>query len=307
MRLVFLGTAAFACPSLAALVKSHEIALVITQPDRPAGRKQHLAAPAVKVEAERLGLRFAQPERINSDEALDLLRGAAPEAIVVAAYGQILKKEVFSLPPLGTINIHASLLPRYRGAAPINWAIICGEAETGITTILIEAGVDTGKILLQRAVSIGRDETAGELHERLASLGAEVILDTLAGLGAKTLKPVVQNEQEATMAPMLRREDGLIDWQKQAQAVHNHVRGMNPWPGAYTHLETARIKVHRTAQTGIACGEARPGQIALRETGRLLVGCADELLELLEIQREGRPRISGRSFLNGLRGEAYFT
>ncbi len=307
MRLVFLGTPAFARPSLKALAKTHEIAVVITQPDRPAGRGQRLRPSAVKVEAECLGLRIAQPARINSEEAVSLLQEVAPEVIVVAAYGQILREAVFSLPPLGTINIHASLLPRYRGAAPINWAIICGEVETGVTTFLIDEGLDTGMILLRREIPIGRDETAGELHDRLAALGAEVILDTLAGLAVKTLEPVAQNEKEATVAPMLRREDGLIDWQKKAQTVHNRVRGMDPWPGAYTHLGKARIKIHRTALTGIACGAVRPGQIALRETGRLLVGTADVLLEVLEIQREARPRVSGSAFLNGLRQTDGFT
>ena len=301
MRLVFLGTSAFACPSLLALATVHEITLVITQPDRRAGRKQELSRPPVGIEADRLGLPVTQPERINSKETLRLLRQATPEVIVVAAYGQILREAVFSLPPLGTINIHASLLPRYRGAAPINWAIIRGAVETGITTFLIEAGLDTGKILLQRAVSIGRDETAGELHERLSFLGSEVILDTLAGLEAKTLEPVAQNEKEATVAPMLRREDGLISWQKRALELHNQVRGMNPWPGAYTHLEEARVKVHRTALTGVADGKVRPGEIVLRETGRLLVGTADDLIEILEIQRESHPRMTGCAFLNGLR------
>lgn len=301
MRLAFLGTSAFACPSLLALATVHEITLVITQPDRHAGRKQELSRPPVGLEADRLGLPVAQPERINSKETLRLLRQAAPEVIVVAAYGQILREAVFALSPLGTINIHASLLPRYRGAAPINWAIIRGEVETGITTFLIEAGLDTGKILLQRAVSIGWDETAGELHERLSFLGSEMILDTLAGLEAKTLEPVAQDEKEATVAPMLRREDGLISWQKRALELHNQVRGMNPWPGAYTHLEEARVKVHRTALTGVADGKVRPGEIVLRETGRLLVGTADDLLEILQIQRESHPRMTGRAFLNGLR------
>jgi methionyl-tRNA formyltransferase len=307
LRVVFLGTSAFACPSLLALATVHEIILVITQPDRRAGRKQELTRPLVGLEADRLGLSVAQPERINSKETLRLLRQAAPEVIVVAAYGQILREVVFSLPPLGTINIHASLLPCYRGAAPINWAIIRGEVETGITTFLIEEGLDTGKILLQRVVSIGRDETAGELHDRLAALGAEVILDALAGLEAKTLEPVAQNDKEATVAPMLRREDGLISWQQRALELHNQVRGMNPWPGAYTHLGEARVKVHRTALTGVADGKVRPGEIALRETGRFLVGTADDLLEILEIQRESHPRMTGRAFLNGLRHEEHFT
>ncbi len=307
MRLVFLGTPAFARPSLRALAKTHEIALVVTQPDRPAGRGQRLRPSAVKVEAECLGLRIVQPARVSSEEAVGLLQEVAPEVIVVAAYGQILREAVFSIPPLGTVNIHASLLPRYRGAAPINWAIICGEVKTGVTTFHIDEGLDTGMILLRREIPIGKDETAGELHDRLAALGAEVILDTLVGLEAGTLEPVAQNEKEATVAPMLRREDGLIDWQKKAQTVHNRVRGMNPWPGAYTHLGKASIKIHRTALTEIACGEIRPGQIALREAGRLLVGCTDELLEILEIQRESRPRVNGRAFLNGLRHEERFT
>ncbi len=307
MRLVFFGTPAFARPSLKALAKTHEIALVVTQPDRPAGRGQRPNPSAVKVEAECLGLRIAQPVRVSSEETVGLLEEVAPEVIVVAAYGQILREAVFSIPPLGTVNIHASLLPRYRGAAPINWAIICGEVETGVTTFLIDEGLDTGMILLRREIPIGRDETAGELHDRLAALGAEAILDTLAGLEAGTLEPVVQNEKEATVAPMLRREDGLIDWQKKAQTVHNRVRGMNPWPGTYTHLGKSRIKIHRTALTKIACGEVRPGQIALRKTGRLLVGTADVLLEVLEVQREARPRVSGSAFLNGLRQTDGFT
>lgn len=307
MRLVFLGAAAFACPCLKALAKAHEIALVITQPSRPAGRKQTLTPPAVKLEADRLRLRVAQPERINSEEGLRLLQEAAPDVIVVTAYGQILREAVFTLPPLGTVNVHASLLPRYRGAAPINWAIMRGEKETGVTTFLIEAGLDTGKILLQKALPIGKDETAGELHDRLAALGAEVILATLVGLEAGALQPVPQDEKEATLAPRLTRGDGRIDWRKRAQEIHDQVRGMNPWPGAFTQLGAKRMKVHRTARTDIGRGEVLPGEIALRKTGRLLVGTGDELLEILEIQRESRPRMSGRDLLNGLRGEERFS
>jgi len=307
VRLVFLGTSAFACPALTALAKVHEIALVITQPDRPAGRKRELRSPAVKVEAARLGLSIAQPERINDDEGLELLRKADPEVIIVASYGQILREAVFSLPCLGTINIHASLLPRFRGAAPINWAIIRGEEQTGITTFLIDEGLDTGKILIKRPLAIGKDETAGELHDRLATLGAEVILDTLAGIEAGTLKSTLQGDEVASLAPKLTRKDGRIDWGKGAHEIHNQVRGMNPWPSAFTHLGNERVKVHRTAITRVGCGDTLSGEITLRETGRLLVGTKDELIEILEIQRESRPRMSGRDFLNGLRGEARFS
>lgn len=307
MRLVFLGTSAFACPALTALAKVHEIALVITQPDRPVGRKRELKSPAVKVEAARLGLPIAQPERINDDEGLELLRKADPEVIIVASYGQILRQAVFSLPCLGTINIHASLLPRFRGAAPINWAIIRGEEQTGITTFLIDEGMDTGKILIKRPLAIGKDETAGELHDRLAVLGAQVILDTLNGIEAGTLKSTLQGDEVASLAPKLTRKDGRIDWGKGAHEIHDQVRGMNPWPSAFTHLGNERVKVHRTAITRIGCGDTLSGEIPLRETGRLLVGTKDELIEILEVQRESRPRMSGRDFLNGLRGEARFS
>ena len=307
MRLVFLGTSAFACPALTALAKVHEIALVITQPDRPAGRKRELRSPAVKVEAARLGLSIAQPERINDDEGLELLRKADPEVIIVASYGQILREAVFSLPCLGTINIHASLLPRFRGAAPINWAIIRGEEQTGITTFLIDEGMDTGKILIKRPLAIGKDETVGELHDRLAVLGAQVILDTLAGIEAGTLESTLQGDEVASLAPKLTRKDGRIDWGRSSQEIHDQVRGMNPWPSAFTHLGNERVKVHRATITGIGCGDTLSGEITLRETGRLLVGTKDELIEILEIQRESRPRMSGRDFLNGLRGEARFS
>jgi methionyl-tRNA formyltransferase len=306
MRLVFLGTSAFACPALCALVETHDVALVITQPDRPAGRKRRLCPPAIKVAASELGLKVAQPERINSSDGLDILGNAAPDAIVVASYGQLLREAVFSLPPLGTINIHASLLPCYRGAAPINWAIINGEQETGITTFLIDKGMDTGKILMKETLAIGKDETAGELHDRLATLGAKVIIETLSGIENKTLMPTVQNEDEASLAPKLCREDGKIDWTQTAQEIHNRVRGMNPYPGAFTLLGKETVKVHRTLVPGIGCGDVLPGEIALKETGRVLVGTGDDLIEIMEVQRECRPRVSGHAFLNGLRGEARF-
>ena len=297
----------FACPSLRSLVKSHDVALVVTQPDRPAGRDGALRASPVKDEAAGLGLSVVQPDCVNDPETLALLEDIAPDVIVVAAYGQLLKRSLFSLPPLGTINIHASLLSRYRGAAPINWAIICGETETGVTTFLIDEGMDTGEILLQRATSVGKDETAGELHDRLAEMGGELIVDTLGQMTRGMLAPRSQEEEGASLAPRLTREDGRVNWRKSAKEIHNQVRGMNPWPGAFAYIDEERIKLHRTVLTGVGCGAVSPGEIALRETGRLLVGTADQLLEVIELQRASRGRVDGRGFLNGLRGEERFT
>jgi len=301
VKVAFLGTSAFACPALEALAQAHDVRLVVTQPDRPAGRGKRLTAPPVKALAARLGLRLAQPVKVSSDEGVSALRDVSPDVIVVAAYGQILRRAVFALPPLGTINIHASLLPRHRGAAPVHWAILRGDRETGVTTFLIDEGLDTGRILLERALSIGGDETAGELHDRLAVLGAELIRETLDGVESGTIVPAPQPEAGVTLAPRLGRDDGRIDWAVPACEVHNRVRGTNPWPGAFTHLGRERLKVHRTALTGVRRGDFSSGSIALPETGRLLVAASDELVELLEVQKESRPRMTGRDLLNGLR------
>jgi len=306
VRLVFLGTSEFARPALVDLADRHEISLVVTQPDRPVGRHAVVGPPPMKEEALRLGLPVFQPERINVGDSLERLRAAAPEAIVVASYGQLLKPGVFTLAPLGTINIHASLLPAYRGAAPVNWAIIRGEKTTGITTFLIDAGMDTGDLLLQRAIDIEPDETAGRLEERLARLGAEAIVETLEGLRDGTLTPRPQPEDGVSMAPQLSRDDGRIDWGSAAQRVHDLVRGTSSWPGAWTFLGEERVKVHRTSMTEIDRGPISPGEIGLRETDRLLVGTGDRLIEIVEIQREGRPRIRGTDFLHGLHGPASF-
>jgi len=278
---------------------------VVSQPDRPVGRHATVTAPPAKQEAERLGLRVYQPERINREDPVARLAEEGADAFVVAAYGQILRPRVFEIPRFGTINIHGSLLPAYRGAAPVHWAIINGERKTGITTIQIDAGMDTGDILLLRTLEIDPDETAGELGPRLAELGADVILDTLTGLESGEIVPEPQPE-EGTLAPMMSREDGQIDWTKTAPSIHNLVRGTNPWPSASTTLGDERIKIHRTRLTEIACGPIQPGDVGPRESGRLLVGTADRLIEVLEIQREGRSRSSGRDFLNGLHGKARF-
>ena len=304
MRVVFLGTADFACPALAALSQSHEIIRVITQPDRPVGRHAKLRPSPVKVLATELGLPLSQPENINAPESLQQLEHDKADVLVVAAYGQLLREGVFQAAPYGAINIHGSLLPAYRGAAPVQWAVIRGEAETGVTTFVIDRGMDTGDLLLKRSLSIDPDETAGDLMGRLAGLGASAIVETLEGLGAETLHPEPQPEEGVSMAPRLTREDGRIDWQQSAEIVHNLVRGTSPWPSAWTQLDTDRVKVHQTKRTGTGRGTWPAGSVVLRETGRMLVACNDELLEVLEIQRECRPRTSGPSFVNGLRNGA---
>jgi methionyl-tRNA formyltransferase len=305
MRIAFLGTSSFAVPALRALTERHTITLVVTQPDRPSGRHAVVAPPPVKLAALDAGLPICQPERVNNDDAVAQLRESRPDVLVVAAYGQLLRPAVFGLAPLGAINIHASLLPRYRGAAPVHWALVNGEETTGITTFVIDRGMDTGPILLSRRLSIGEDETAGELEARLASLGADVMLETLDRLAAGTLTPTPQPDG-ATMAPRLARDDGHVDWAAPARAVHNLVRGMTPWPGAWTTLDGERVKIHRAALTRIAAGPLLPGTLGPRESARLLVACGDLLLEVLEIQREAHARTSGSEFLNGLRRGALF-
>jgi len=305
MRIAFLGTSSFAVPALRALAQRHTIALVVTQPDRPSGRHAVVVPPPVKRAALEAGLPISQPERVNGEDVVGQLRDSRPDVLVVAAYGQLLRPAVFGLAPLGAINIHASLLPRYRGAAPVHWAIVNGEETTGITTFVIDRGMDTGPILLSRPLSIGADETAGELEARLALLGADVMAETLDRLAAGTLSPAPQPDG-ATMAPKLARDDGHVDWAAPARSVHNLVRGMTPWPGAWTTLDGERVKIHRAALTHIAAGPLPPGALGPQESARLLVACNDLLLEVLEIQREGRARTSGSEFLNGLRRGALF-
>ncbi len=307
MRVAFLGTSSFACPALRALAKEHHVALVVTQPDRPAGRRRELRPTPVKVTSLDLGLPIAQIERINSSQGVHLLQEACPEITIVASYGQLLSSKVFSLPPHGTINIHASLLPRYRGPAPIHWAIIRGETETGVTTFFIEEGMDSGDILLQHTCPIRPDETAGQLHDHLALLGAQAIVQTLQLIEDGTANPIRQREEEATIAPKLSPCTGQINWANKACDIHNLVRGLNPWPGAYTHLKNERVKIHRTLLTRIGSGKLTPGTIASPDSGRLLVATGEELIEVLEIQRECHAIASGKAFLNGLRGDSRFS
>lgn len=307
MRIVFLGTSSFACPTVEALAEHHDLAMVVTQPDRRAGRGRRLCPPPVKELAERLGLPIMQPEKASAPETVDALAALRPEILVVASYGQLLRRRLFALAPRGTINLHASLLPKYRGAAPVHWAVIHGEKETGVTTFLLDEGMDTGDLLLMERTPIGEEETTGEVERRLATLGADLVLRTLAGLEDGSLTPTAQRDDDVSYAPKLTREDGRIDWEQPAAAIHDRVRGLHPWPGAFSLLGDERLKIHRTVRTGIGRGTVRPGETALRETGRFLVAAEDELLELVEVQRECRPSVSGEECLRGLRGEECFS
>ncbi|MEO8596744.1 MAG: methionyl-tRNA formyltransferase [Candidatus Solibacter sp.] len=300
MRLAFLGTPAFAVPTLDAMVAAgHEVVAVLTQPDRPKGRGQQAAASPVKQAALRLALPVYQPERVRRPEAVDYLRGLACDAMVVVGYGQIIPQSVIDLPPLGIINVHASLLPKYRGAGPIQWAIVRGETITGVTTMRINAGLDTGDMLLKAETVIGSDETAVELGGRLAAMGAELLVRTLAGLAGGSIVPEPQDDAQATLAPLLKKEDGLIDWSRSAQAIHDQVRGLQPWPGAQTRFRGTPLQVWRTRAAGREAGGGVPGGIAAIRPP--VVRCGQGLLELVEVQLEGRKRISAADFANGQR------
>jgi methionyl-tRNA formyltransferase len=299
MRVIFLGTPAFAVSSLEAVARKHEVISVVTQPDRPKGRGQELAASAVKLTAERLGLPVYQPERIRRPEAQTHLAALAPEIMIVVGYGQIIPQSVIDMAPRGIVNVHASLLPKYRGAAPVQWAIVNGETRTGVTTMQINAGLDTGDILLERETEIGPEETALELGERLSVMGAELLIETLDGLACGAITPRRQDEAQASRAPILKKEEGAISWNEPAAAIHNRVRGLLPWPGAHTrfrgqllHIWRARVESDRAALA--------PGQVLAG--GRFRVACGDGgVLELLEVQLEGRKRMSGEAFANGQR------
>lgn len=298
MKLIFLGTPEFAVPTLEGLVAAgHEVAAVFTQPDRAKGRGKQLAFPPVKAAALRLGLAVHQPERIRRPEVLPLLASLAPRAMVVVGYGQIIPQSIIDIPPLGILNVHASLLPRYRGAAPIQWAVARGETVTGVTTMRIDAGLDTGDILLAAETAIGPEETAPELAARLARMGAALLLESLSGLEAGTLVPRPQDHSQATFAPILKKEDGLIDWNLPAAAVHNRVRGLQPWPGAFTHFRGRQLHVWRSRPAP----EALPGPPGRLHPARrrLLASTGAGALELVEVQLEGKNRIPAAAFLNG--------
>lgn len=310
MRIIFLGTPGFAVPTLDAVIAAgHEVLEVVTQPDRPKGRKQLPAASPVKEAALRHGLTVWQPERIRHADSVGHIRALAPEAMVIVGYGQIIPQSIIDIAPLGIINVHASLLPELRGAAPIQWSIARGYEKTGVTTMRIDAGLDTGDIALRWETEVDPNETAPELSPRLASAGADLLVKTLAGLAGGSLRPTPQDGSKATFAPILKKDDGRIDWTLPAQTVHNLIRGLQPWPGAHTTFRGQSLHLWRSRVAGpignLEGQKPEPGALVpespTRGRGVFAVAGDGVALELLELQLEGRKRMAAEVFANGHR------
>jgi methionyl-tRNA formyltransferase len=300
MDLVFCGTPQFAVPTLDALHKAgHSIQLVVTQPDRPGGRGKQLLVSAVKQRALELKITVTQPEKLKHNQQFrQQLEALSPQAIVVVAYGRIIPPWMLALPRIGNFNVHASLLPKYRGAAPIQWAIASGDTVTGVTIMQLDEGLDTGPILSQREVSITNHDTAVTLTARLAELGADMMVEALEKVTSGTAKLVPQDDAAATFAPLLKKEDGLIDFSRSATEIHHRLRGFQPWPGAYTQFRARRLEVC-AAQPVRNSAITAPGVVALRDE-HLLVGCGKKtVLEILEVLPEGKKRITAREFISG--------
>jgi len=301
-----MGTPDFALPSLQALYEAgHVIVGVFTQPDRPAGRGKKIVASPVKLLAEQLELPVFQPDRLKTPTNVKLLKELAPECIIVVAYGQILSKEILDIPRYGCVNVHASLLPAYRGAAPIHWAVINGETKTGVTTMLMDEGLDTGDMLLSAEYEISPTATTGEVHDALAKLGAEILLETLDGLEKGTLKSKKQ-PAEFTYAPLLKREHERLDWNWSAWVIHNRIRGLNPWPGAFTTYRGEQVKIWQSKiveNEGVLklATEAKPGQILALTSNGLLVMTGEGRLEITVLQPAGKKKMSAADFFNGRR------
>jgi methionyl-tRNA formyltransferase len=303
LKLVFCGTPAFAVPSLRALLSDSyfQIAGVVTQPDRPRGRGKKTASSPVKDAALEAGVPVYQPEKIKSESSLDYFKRLTPDVVVIIAYGQIIPAALIAIPRLGWINLHGSLLPKYRGAAPINWAIINGEKVTGLTTMQIDAGLDTGSMLLKYQTGIGADETAPDLYAQLAEAGAPLIVETLKKLDRGEITPMPQDNSQSSLAPPLKKEDGRIDWFLPAPKIYNRIRGLQPWPGAFTTFRGATCRIWGKPLKPVAAG-GTPGIILPTQEDGLLVICgASTVLHVEQVQIEGRNRISDREFMNGAR------
>ncbi len=297
MRIVFMGTPDFAVPCLQRLLEDgHEVPAVFTQPDKPVGRHAVLTPPPVKQLALSHGIPVYQPTKMRDGTVAALLRELAPDCLVVVAYGRILPQEILDVPPRGCVNIHGSLLPRYRGAAPIQWSVIRGETVTGVTSMFMDAGMDTGDIIDTLTTPIGENETAGELFERLAPLGARLLSTTLAAIADGTVTRRPQNDAEATMAPMLEKAMGRLDLTRPARELHNQVRGMNPWPGAFCTAGGKTLKIH---ETRVAAGSGVPGTLLCADP--VTVACGEGALQLVTVQPEGKPRMAAEAWLRGAR------
>ena len=299
MKIIFMGSPEFAIPSLKKLVQAHQVLAVVTVPDKPAGRGRKVHMSAVKQLAHQLGLPILQPEKLKNPDFIAQLKQYPAELFVVVAF-RILPEEIFTLPPRGTINLHASLLPQYRGAAPMNWALINGETVTGVTTFFIEKAVDTGKLLLQQSVNIGPDMTAGELHHQLSSLGAQVLMDTLSGIESDQLQPKPQIGP-ATLAPKLMKEFGEIDWSQSAAQIHNLVRGLSPNPGSYSYLKGKYLKILRTSRDVPSLDSVKiPGVIVeIVKNGPIYVQTGYGIIAVMQLQPEGKKIMSTAEFVRG--------
>jgi methionyl-tRNA formyltransferase len=303
VRIVFFGTPEFACPSLQALVDAgHDIALVLSRPDRPAGRKMLLETPPVVKLANNLGLRVDQPEKLGTDEVYERLRGLNPDVCAVVAFGRLISPRLLRLPKHGFVNVHPSLLPRYRGPSPIEWAILSGDDQTGVSTMLLDEGLDTGPILLQRSTPIGRQERAFELEQRLAQLGALLLVETMAGLAGGTIIAEVQDSTQATMSAKLDRHMGRVDWALPADDLARRCRAFDPFPGLYANFRGARVKIHGVEVLAVELGNEKPGAILFVSSAGIAVRCGDSSAALLtELQREGKRRLPADAFVIGER------
>jgi methionyl-tRNA formyltransferase len=296
-----MGTPAFACPTLSILIeRGDQVVAVVTQPDRPKGRGQQTLPPPVKLLAQQHDIPVLQPVKVRHPDAVEEIRALKPDLIVVVAFGQILPKALLDIPKYGCINVHASLLPYYRGAAPLNWCIINGETQTGVTTMMMDVGLDTGDMLLKSVTPIDPDEDTQTLHDRLSQIGAELLAETLDRLVAGELVPEKQDDALTCYAPMLKKENGLVDWGKDASSIKNLVRGMTPWPGAYSYLGDKLLKVYRV-QT--ASGEGTPGEILSAGRDGIEVACGSGSIVIHELQLEGKKRLSAAEFLAGCKLE----
>lgn len=313
MKIVFMGTPDFATETLKAIANAgHEIITVVTQPDRPVKRSQKLVYSPVKEVAIELGLPVLQPEKARDVEFVEEIKKLNPDAIVVVAYGQILSKELLDLPRLGCINVHASLLPKYRGASPIQWAVINGDEYSGVTTMLMEEGLDTGDILIMEKVKLDLKETGGSLFDRLSSVGAKILVKTLEGLEKGEITPIKQNEEEASLVKMLNKQMGNLDFTKNALELERLIRGLNPWPSAYTHLKDKKLTIweadvidlEKEVELREKLKDAFPGEIVNIDKNSFDIACGNESgqlsgLRVLEVQLEGKKRMRVRDFLNG--------
>jgi methionyl-tRNA formyltransferase len=296
-RIIFMGTPEFACPTLQTLIDHKEnIIATFTQPDRPKGRGQKMQPPPVKELALAHNIPVFQPNRVRSPEVIEQIRQLKPDLIVVVAFGQILPKDLLEIPPAGCVNVHASLLPKYRGAAPLNWCIVNGEQETGVTTMLMDVGLDTGPMLLKASLTIGPDEGIQSLHDRMSVVGAELLARTIDGLKQGSITPQEQDNSQSSYAPLLKKEHGIVDWQRTATEIHNQVRGLSIWPGVVTQLDGVQIKLHRTT---VADGNGQPGTVISSGKGGIEVACGQGSLIIKELQSAGSKRMDAASFMAG--------